>query len=116
MILRPPRSTRSDTLFPYSTLFLSVFFRAATRRWSRRRWLADRPGREYERRDHRPRHPELRRLYRVSASRRSPAAPGASWVPRQLGCGLILSRRAISASVTRSDRSLSTSIAVSPRR
>src|SRR3546814_17248333 len=42
--------------------------------------------------------------------------PGASWVPRQLGCGLILSRRAISASVTRSDRSLSTSIAVSPRR
>src|SRR3546814_18274251 len=24
MILRPPRSTRTDTLFPYTTLFLSV--------------------------------------------------------------------------------------------
>src|SRR3546814_6430444 len=25
MILRPPRSTRTDTLFPYTTLFRSVF-------------------------------------------------------------------------------------------
>src|SRR3546814_19888058 len=27
MILRPPRSTRTDTLFPYTTLFRSDFFR-----------------------------------------------------------------------------------------
>src|SRR3546814_2507109 len=26
MILRPPRSTRTDTLFPYTTLFRSIFF------------------------------------------------------------------------------------------
>src|SRR3546814_4901701 len=26
MILRPPRSTRTDPLFPYTTLFLSLFF------------------------------------------------------------------------------------------
>src|SRR3546814_20057651 len=25
MILRPPRSTRTDTLFPYTTLFRSIF-------------------------------------------------------------------------------------------
>src|SRR3546814_7672200 len=25
MILRPPRSTRTDTFFPYTTLFLSIF-------------------------------------------------------------------------------------------
>src|SRR3546814_9089876 len=28
MIRRPPRSTRTDTLFPYTTLFRSPFFRA----------------------------------------------------------------------------------------
>src|SRR3546814_3929247 len=37
MIRRPPRSTRTDTLFPYTTLFRSVGFRACyrsrTRRW-----------------------------------------------------------------------------------
>src|SRR3546814_6884701 len=27
MIRRPPRSTRTDTLFPYTTLFRSLFFR-----------------------------------------------------------------------------------------
>src|SRR3546814_19648619 len=36
MIRRPPRSTRTDTLFPYTTLFRSG-------RWSLAR-LADRPG------------------------------------------------------------------------
>src|SRR3546814_2340231 len=29
MIRRPPRSTRTDTLFPYTTLFRSVFLGAA---------------------------------------------------------------------------------------
>src|SRR3546814_10816785 len=31
MILRPPRSTRTDTLFPYTTLFRSSELRAAAR-------------------------------------------------------------------------------------
>src|SRR3546814_12842742 len=29
MIRRPPRSTRTDTLFPYTTLFRSLLFRSA---------------------------------------------------------------------------------------
>src|SRR3546814_1266917 len=28
MIRRPPRSTRTDTLFPYTTLFRSAYYRA----------------------------------------------------------------------------------------
>src|SRR3546814_12611574 len=31
MIRRPPRSTRTDTLFPYTTLFRSAAFRRAAR-------------------------------------------------------------------------------------
>src|SRR3546814_16071690 len=31
MIRRPPRSTRTDTLFPYTTLFRSQFYAAAMR-------------------------------------------------------------------------------------
>src|SRR3546814_4093475 len=43
MILRPPRSTRTDTLFPYTTLFRSVVLVLGQwilqRRWRRlRRW------------------------------------------------------------------------------
>src|SRR3546814_8914535 len=37
MIRRPPRSTRTDTLFPYTTLFRSSPYRAASRSASRRR-------------------------------------------------------------------------------
>src|SRR3546814_12104907 len=37
MILRPPRSTRTDTLFPYTTLFRSVFVVGRRRQLSRRR-------------------------------------------------------------------------------
>src|SRR3546814_5196971 len=36
MIRRPPRSTRTDTLFPYTTLFRSHRFRVATGRSCRR--------------------------------------------------------------------------------
>src|SRR3546814_8341330 len=36
MIRRPPRSTRTDTLFPYTTLFRSRSAPAAGRRWSHR--------------------------------------------------------------------------------
>src|SRR3546814_5315923 len=35
MIRRPPRSTRTDTLFPYTTLFRSL---RADIHWSRRAW------------------------------------------------------------------------------
>src|SRR3546814_5392842 len=35
MIRRPPRATRTDTLFPYTTLFRSLPRRAAGRRWRR---------------------------------------------------------------------------------
>src|SRR3546814_20385390 len=42
MIRRPPRSTRTDTLFPYTTLFRSLFYReiysdVAFGRWHRQR-------------------------------------------------------------------------------
>src|SRR3546814_10170848 len=36
MIRRPPRSTRTDTLFPYTTLFRSTHDRAVYARWSNR--------------------------------------------------------------------------------
>src|SRR3546814_19716780 len=37
MIRRPPRSTRTDTLFPYTTLFRSPM------RWRRKTWRGARP-------------------------------------------------------------------------
>src|SRR3546814_6343451 len=37
MIRRPPRSTRTDTLFPYTTLFRSAIPRAARHAWRTRR-------------------------------------------------------------------------------
>src|SRR3546814_11541805 len=33
MIRRPPRSTRTDTLFPYTTLFRSLVFRQGRSQW-----------------------------------------------------------------------------------
>src|SRR3546814_6417878 len=36
---RPPRSTRTDTLFPYTTLFLSCFFSGCARPQPRRGWF-----------------------------------------------------------------------------
>src|SRR3546814_1812983 len=36
MIRRPPRSTRTDTLFPYTTLF-----RSEARAWAREQWPGD---------------------------------------------------------------------------
>src|SRR3546814_1641816 len=47
MIRRPPRSTRTDTLFPYTTLFRS----SAGESWCRRRSLAREPvGQEHHQR------------------------------------------------------------------
>src|SRR3546814_17616401 len=37
MIRRPPRSTRTDTLFPYTTRFRSMRFQAPQRPWLPRR-------------------------------------------------------------------------------
>src|SRR3546814_1282396 len=52
MIRRPPRSTRTDTLFPYTTLFRSPDIR---RRWSRARTSgAGRRSHRSDRRDHIP--------------------------------------------------------------
>src|SRR3546814_2374480 len=42
MIRRPPRSTRTDTLFPYTTLFRSPAGQAATRPQPHRRLVAAR--------------------------------------------------------------------------
>src|SRR3546814_7337500 len=39
MIRRPPRSTRTDTLFPYTTLFRSLYVQIA--QWNLRRLAAD---------------------------------------------------------------------------
>src|SRR3546814_2151720 len=44
MIRRPPRSTRTDTLFPYTTLFRSPRYGLAQWRRRRFRWLAAWPG------------------------------------------------------------------------
>src|SRR3546814_4359278 len=41
MIRRPPRSTRTDTLFPYTTLFRSLVSRLVDPGLDRRRALAD---------------------------------------------------------------------------
>src|SRR3546814_13727189 len=46
MIRRPPRSTRTDTLFPYTTLFRSVGVREAIRK-PRLRCLVLRPRRQF---------------------------------------------------------------------
>src|SRR3546814_9386597 len=49
MIRRPPRSTRTDTLFPYTTLFRSDFVEAALlRRAGWEVWLADDLGGSFE--------------------------------------------------------------------
>src|SRR3546814_14585190 len=63
MIRRPPRSTRTDTLFPYTTLFRSQeFLRACRRRPGRHR-----PRRRAESRQHRPGPPAGRRVYHPPA-------------------------------------------------
>src|SRR3546814_19323858 len=41
MIRRPPRSTRTDTLFPYTTLFRSFPLKAVTRHQAPGPWFAD---------------------------------------------------------------------------
>src|SRR3546814_13680068 len=43
MIRRPPRSTRTDTLFPYTTLFRSAMLVAIQRCNGPRSWVAEHP-------------------------------------------------------------------------
>src|SRR3546814_10560206 len=52
MIRRPPRSTRTDTLFPYTTLFRSSGADAVDRLWHRRPVRLDRHGCAFHRRDY----------------------------------------------------------------
>src|SRR3546814_1761302 len=67
MIRRPPRSTRTDTLFPYTTLFRSPFTTPTkptrSRRCSRARISASRPGRTVRSEEHTS---ELQSLMRIS--------------------------------------------------
>src|SRR3546814_1406561 len=77
MIRRPPRSTRTDTLFPYTTLFRSA--RAAARRGSRPRPGAPAPAEgngQAERRDREARQEALQRAVprQGAGSRRGGAA------------------------------------------
>src|SRR3546814_13130612 len=65
MIRRPPRSTRTDTLFPYTTLFRSDLASPAHATPARRR----RPCRD-------DCHRHRRRSGRRTPARRSPATPG----------------------------------------
>src|SRR3546814_8196819 len=67
MIRRPPRSTRTDTLFPYTTLFRSLALQAG-RRWGGRlcqfrRWLRGCRGRLCRSEEHTS---ELQSLMRIS--------------------------------------------------
>src|SRR3546814_2064487 len=80
MIRRPPRSTRTDTLFPYTTLFRSSWVRASIRKevcpciqsWRRRFWrfrslawlFPRRPSRAMERSEEHT--SELQSLMRIS--------------------------------------------------
>src|SRR3546814_1988542 len=72
MIRRPPRSTRTDTLFPYTTLFRSADHRVRLRRRRRHRAgavpaAARRPGAEPHHRVRSEEHTsELQSLMRIS--------------------------------------------------
>src|SRR3546814_10336559 len=67
MIRRPPRSTRTDTLFPYTTLFRSSsHWRASRRDAQRRRSLAEEVGMRHEMRRSEEHTSELQSLMRIS--------------------------------------------------
>src|SRR3546814_10579700 len=67
MIRRPPRSTRTDTLFPYTTLFRSGEHRGAPRPRSLRRHHGQRPTTDVRRRPRSEEHTsELQSLMRIS--------------------------------------------------
>src|SRR3546814_13294488 len=70
MIRRPPRSTRTDTLFPYTTLFRST---SSTWRWPTSRCASARRRRPratstWPRSSRRPKSPTRRRSIRATAS------------------------------------------------
>src|SRR3546814_17691968 len=72
MIRRPPRSTRTDTLFPYTTLFRSDILHAALypllfRAWEKNRtWLAVAERRDANRLRSEEHTSELQSLMRIS--------------------------------------------------
>src|SRR3546814_10064439 len=78
MTRRPPRSTRTDTLFPYTTLFRSVQFHRVTKvvhQIEDRVELVDRIDR-----------------IRLPRRLRPPRAPG-RWLQRQIGIGIALHQK-----------------------
>src|SRR3546814_3573215 len=66
MIRRPPRSTRTDTLFPYTTLFRSVWIRCMSpTKASWWRWCRHNPRRQRRSEEHTS---ELQSLMRISSA------------------------------------------------
>src|SRR3546814_7106406 len=80
MIRRPPRSTRTDTLFPYTTLFRSRDQRAADRHQRRQRG-------EAEGLEHPHRVPQRRDCRRGLVDRQYPAREGEFDAVARLGPG-----------------------------
>src|SRR3546814_3757532 len=76
MIRRPPRSTRTDTLFPYTTLFRSLSHRALTRQDLRCR---QRVRHLATARDHRPANTDRAPQARLE---HTPASPSCDGLPR----------------------------------
>src|SRR3546814_10823783 len=73
MILRPPRSTRTDTLFPYTTLFRSASTRGG--HWVFRLGHPDHPGQQFG-------HGGVERLHRRRSVLRQDQRRGLSRVQR----------------------------------
>src|SRR3546814_4130948 len=84
MIRRPPRSTRTDTLFPYTTLFRSIRFRTRPGAGRRHLHLPDASGSAPDR----PRHlPDLR--HGAGAGNAEPGRRGESGAARLLAPVLV---------------------------
>src|SRR3546814_18907482 len=85
MIPQPPRSTRTDTLFPYTTLFRSLRSGAGDRAGDRSR--ADRRRPAHARHGRQRRHAGCRQGHRGSGRHRMTIAPGAFFEDFTVGAG-----------------------------
>src|SRR3546814_17975139 len=85
MIRRPPRSTRTDTLFPYTTLFRSITDRTL-RRWRGAETLTDRrKGATRKPSAQALTEQERERILAVCNSAQHQSLPPTQIVPRQIG-------------------------------
>src|SRR3546814_5197690 len=91
MIRRPPRSTRTDTLFPYTTLFRGGFGQAADRRIADERHSHHRPLPVAA-----PAAPIARRTARIEAVPAGGDDAGCDRIPAARQCGLRAARPALS--------------------